>query len=1123
VWQPDLNYLKIIAASCDEAVNNPGNTIFNLSFVSTTNSTDPNKIRDKDGNYRDIHPDDKLIIWATYTNSAGTAVEFVAFVGMVKEYTKEKIVHKLKLMLVLGYLLEATFSAGTLVSTVGADKYTVMSDVASQENLMGCPPSGATCYVIDYSDNADQRPALPAFTFQNNTVWDAMKKVNLITQVANPSNPVPQQVLLMDTTTNGRYAAKVARTEYYNGYIDMPIALMPLGDTNSSITIDKSKLTKAVVWMNTTEDIVNDVRGVFAKEVLISSDTASKSTYGSKSITLNVPECDFLGSTGFTTDPANKIMTRSVLTAYKDPHVLCEVSTLFQHVAYSGMEDKPRHILNVRYNLDDTHTGGSGKTYTGLTCIRYKLDYMTGIVVMTLADYVPLSDYVSDIQDRTSSIENILDPSRGVPSNRGGTGQTAFAKGDLLVGNAAGDGLAKYTIGNAGEFLKVVSGTIDWVALTPSDVTWSGDVIPNADQRDLGSATNRWDVFAYNLNVYGTFTPSGNIIGASDGLDLGSGTYKWDLFTNTATVYTKLAASSNQKPLGDSTNQFTAHLYDATIYNSIVPTTTNTKDCGSSALSWRSIYADTSVILNESCVLTPTATYNCLKVTSTNGWVEIAPRSATYCHFYTGATYYYFDHTIHLDGNLRPYTTGNDLGDATYRWDAYLTDVNINGSITGTLIPATTGTDLGSTSYRWDAYLGTVNTSGVTTFGEDATISTNNVYAFGALDKRWLAGYFTTVDCASLKPQIYNRTVVCDSASTTSPYTIVGDSGTCSSASTTSPYTITSSAAFGNVNVYDYLCINANRYQVATKTDSSNITATLISGTNGSWSSQTFYIALNWYARKGSVLDGSNGNTYTITSITNDYTAVANLTTGTNGAFTNVTMTFPTIDAFVSVPQTNPSASWLRFRHGSSSQHSGVLFSDYDASHFFLHARSSALQVTYSQYKMDSYLSTESPIAGSGTRLLYLNTSGDLTLLGSSYAEHHIATPVVASDTLKISNDNERSTGSSSYTKLKEIRILAPLLGTIRVKVEYKSSSALASAYQQIYINGVAVAGTEYNTNSTTYATTTEDVTVSLVPGDLVQIYGKNLTSYSTSVQNFRIYFDLATTPTAPGDSTSGY
>lgn len=110
---------------------------------------------------------------------------------------------------------------------------------------------------------------------------------------------------------------------------------------------------------------------------------------------------------------------------------------------------------------------------------------------------------------------------------------------------------------------------------------------------------------------------------------------------------------------------------------------------------------------------------------------------------------------------------------------------------------------------------------------------------------------------------------------------------------------------------------------------------------------------------------------------------------------------------------------------------------------------------------------------------------------------------IVASDSLLLSANTERSTDSTPYIKVKEMRVATG--GKYRVKFDISATSS--SGYARIYKNGVAY-GTEQFTGGA-YVTKSEDLNFSA--GDSIELwYHGSSGSITTSVKNFRIYGDIA-------------
>lgn len=107
-----------------------------------------------------------------------------------------------------------------------------------------------------------------------------------------------------------------------------------------------------------------------------------------------------------------------------------------------------------------------------------------------------------------------------------------------------------------------------------------------------------------------------------------------------------------------------------------------------------------------------------------------------------------------------------------------------------------------------------------------------------------------------------------------------------------------------------------------------------------------------------------------------------------------------------------------------------------------------------------------------------------------------------AGDYLLFSNDAERNTISTSYVKLKEIKVFRA--GAYRIKFEMYGYSPITGVYARIYKNGAAV-GTERLEESGAYVEYSEDI-AGFAKGDVIQIYAKKIGTGYTYIKNFRIY-----------------
>lgn len=109
----------------------------------------------------------------------------------------------------------------------------------------------------------------------------------------------------------------------------------------------------------------------------------------------------------------------------------------------------------------------------------------------------------------------------------------------------------------------------------------------------------------------------------------------------------------------------------------------------------------------------------------------------------------------------------------------------------------------------------------------------------------------------------------------------------------------------------------------------------------------------------------------------------------------------------------------------------------------------------------------------------------------------------LVSDILRNSNDTQKSTSVTTYTKLKEVK-LNDALANCRLKFDM-SREGSNPCYSQIYLNGSAT-GTERTLSSSTEVTYSEDFT-GWVSGDLIQIYGRSGGLSSVQVNDMRFYY----------------
>jgi hypothetical protein len=150
---------------------------------------------------------------------------------------------------------------------------------------------------------------------------------------------------------------------------------------------------------------------------------------------------------------------------------------------------------------------------------------------------------------------------------------------------------------------------------------------------------------------------------------------------------------------------------------------------------------------------------------------------------------------------------------------------------------------------------------------------------------------------------------------------------------------------------------------------------------------------------------------------------------------------------------------------------------------------------------IDSLLPTQTGNSGK-----FLTTNGSASSWGAvtGFPEYTAGTLIEASA------PTDRTTTSDTYAKIKEF---APVLRSGTVTVFFTASAA--GGYQpkaRIYVNGVAV-GTERD------ATTSYSENIAVVSGDIIQIYGKILSSQTLTISDFQI---RCANPTVPYEA-SGY
>lgn len=141
--------------------------------------------------------------------------------------------------------------------------------------------------------------------------------------------------------------------------------------------------------------------------------------------------------------------------------------------------------------------------------------------------------------------------------------------------------------------------------------------------------------------------------------------------------------------------------------------------------------------------------------------------------------------------------------------------------------------------------------------------------------------------------------------------------------------------------------------------------------------------------------------------------------------------------------------------------------------------------------------------AGSGKSLFYKQNA--LSCNVSSTTSGNITTALATQfgSTLRYSSDAETNTAEVDYTLLKEISLTGEIY---QATVKFDIKSGGGGGYGRVYKNDVAI-GTEQSTSSTSYVTKSENITLSAMVGDKIQLYVHSGGGYQAYIQNFRIYY----------------
>jgi hypothetical protein len=194
------------------------------------------------------------------------------------------------------------------------------------------------------------------------------------------------------------------------------------------------------------------------------------------------------------------------------------------------------------------------------------------------------------------------------------------------------------------------------------------------------------------------------------------------------------------------------------------------------------------------------------------------------------------------------------------------------------------------------------------------------------------------------------------------------------------------------------------------------------------------------------------------------------------------------------------------------------------AHNIFLEKSAAKISITYSSVELCHlhpavtngstaiayYYNTIASLTTAGAKLAsWQNNSVEkvaITKDGSIYANLFIHAYEGVSDSVILSHDVETNSTSTSYTPLKTITLGSYVQPgrTLRIKFDMKSSSNTPPYVSaKIYRNGAGV-GTEQGSESTSYATYSEDIT-NWSPGDTIELWAKAGAGETVYVKNFEV------------------
>lgn len=144
-------------------------------------------------------------------------------------------------------------------------------------------------------------------------------------------------------------------------------------------------------------------------------------------------------------------------------------------------KDNSNNVQVIAWKTTPTSAGGTGLTSYSQGDILY---YNTGTTLTALAKNTTATRYLSNTGTSNNPAWAQIDLSNGVtgtlPVGNGGTGQTTYTDGQLLIGNSTGNTLTKATL-TAGAGVSITNGSGSITIASSGALTASAPVTVNAD------------------------------------------------------------------------------------------------------------------------------------------------------------------------------------------------------------------------------------------------------------------------------------------------------------------------------------------------------------------------------------------------------------------------------------------------------------------------------------------------------------------------------------------------------------------------------------------------------------------------------------------------------------------